>query len=108
MRKTATVMAGFILMVLPACHKGVTGTYRCTGMPDITALTLDSDGTYTSRGSILDHATTGSGKYKADATRVILQGSYTVAGLTRAEPTTIIFDREKNGDLKSLLTACKK
>ena len=37
-----------------------------------------------------------------------LKGSYKVEGLTIAEPSEVIFDREKNGDLKSLLTTCKK
>ena len=108
MRKITIAVVSLTLVVLSGCNRGLTGSYSCTGMPDIISLTLASDGSYTSSGSILGHATTGSGKYKVEPTRVTLQGSYTTEGLTQAEPNMVIFDREKNGVLKSLLTTCKK
>jgi hypothetical protein len=95
-------------MALSGCSKGLVGSYACTGMPDITTLNLASDGTYTSGGMISGHATPGSGKYTSTATQVTLEGTFTVEGLTVVEPNKVIFDRRGNGELKSLLTTCKK
>jgi hypothetical protein len=102
------MFAVILLLALSGCSKGLVGTYRCTGIPDLNALTLESDGSYTSTGDILGHATSGSGKYKADGRRVTLKGSYRVEGLTLNEPNDVVLDRQRNGDLKSLLTTCKK
>jgi hypothetical protein len=102
------ILAGALLLVLAACSKGLAGSYRCAGIPDITTLTLEGDGRYTSTGNILGHAISGAGRYKADARRVRLEGSYKVEGLTLTEPSEVVFDRKRNGDLKSLLTSCKK
>ncbi len=108
MPKAKMILAGAWLLALAACSKGLTGTYACTGIPDISALTLESNGSYTSNGNILGHATPGSGKYKSDARHVTLEGSYRVEGLTVIEPNKVIFDRQSNGDLKSPLTTCEK
>jgi hypothetical protein len=97
-----------LLLALSGCSKGLAGSYVCTGMPDITALTLDSDGRYTSNGSILGHATPGTGQYTADPGHVTLTGSYSVEGLTKVEANKVVFDRQRNGDLESLLTTCKR
>jgi hypothetical protein len=108
LRKMTVLLAIGLAVMASGCRKGVTGTYHCTGMPDIATLTLESDGSYTSDGDILGHATPGSGKYIADAGHVTLEGSYRVEGLTQVEANMVVFDRQKNGDLKSLLTTCKK
>ena len=108
MPKPKLILAGALLLALSGCAKGLAGSYDCTGIPDINSLTLGSDGSYTSTGNIIGHATAGSGRYTSDARQVTLNGSYKVEGLTIAEPSEVIFDREKNGDLKSLLTTCKK
>lgn len=108
MRKVTIVLVGVASLMLAGCSRGLAGSYSCTGMPDIASLTLSSDGSYTSSGSILDHATTGSGTYKVDPRHVTLKGSYKVAGLTQSEPNLVVFDRQKNGVLKSMLTTCKK
>jgi hypothetical protein len=102
------MLAGMLVLALPACSKGLTGSYRCTGIPDLKTLTLDSDGSYTSTGDIMGHATSGLGKYKADARHVTLTGSYKVEGLTLNEPSEVVLDRQGNGQLKSLLTTCRK
>ena len=102
------ILVGAVLLVLSACSKGLEGTYACSGMPDITTLTLEGDGTYTSLGNISGHATPGTGKYTANAQQVTLNGSFKVEGLTIAEPTKVIFDRRPGGELKSLLTSCRK
>jgi hypothetical protein len=106
--KVSLILAGVLLLLLPACAKHVVGTYACSGIPDIDTLILESDGSYTSTGNILGHATPGSGRYKSDGRQVTLEGSYKVEGLTVIEPNKVIFDRQGNGDLKSLLTLCKK
>jgi hypothetical protein len=97
-----------MVVALAGCSKGVAGTYSCTGMPDITSLTLESDGTYSSSGNILGHATSGSGKYTLDPHHLTIDGSYRVDGLTEVEETKVEFDRMQNGQLKSLLTSCAK
>ena len=102
------ILAAAVLLALSGCSRGLVGSYRCTGIPDIQTLTLESDGSYTARGDILGHVTSGSGKYVSTGQQVILEGSYQVEGLTLTEPSKVILDREKNGDLKSLLTTCKK
>lgn len=108
MPRARLTLAGAMLLALAGCSKGLHGSYKCTGIPDITELTLASDGTYTSNGSISGHATPGLGRFTAEAGRVTLKGSYKVEGLTVTEPNEVIFDREKNGDLKSLFTTCRK
>ena len=100
--------AGLMAVTFSACSKGLSGTYSCTGMPDITMLTLDGDGGYTSSGNILGHATSGTGKYTGDPRHVTIDGSYRVEGLTEVQATRVEFDRAKNGQLKSLLTTCTK
>jgi hypothetical protein len=107
-RRTAIVSLGVALTALAGCSRGVTGTYECVGMPDIQSLTLEAGGRYTSKGEIMGHVTSGSGTYKVDAGHVTLEGSYSVEGLTQAEPNKVIFDRLNKGQLKSLLTTCKK
>ena len=102
------MLAGVLVLALPACSNGLTGTYRCTGIPDLKTLTLESDGRYSSTGDIMGHATAGSGTYKADAHHVTLTGSYRVEGLTVNEPSEVVLDRQGNGQLKSLLTTCRK
>jgi hypothetical protein len=97
-----------VLPVLAGCGTGVTGSYSCAGMPDIATLTLETDGSYTSNGSILGHATPGTGKYTLDPGHVTLAGSYRVEGLTQVEANKVVFDRQSNGELKSLLTTCTK
>src|SRR5579872_3526929 len=108
MRNAKAILAGALLLALPGCSKGLAGTYACTGMPDINSLTLESDGSYTSTGSISGHATPGTGKYIANAQQVTIEGTFRVEGLTIVEPTKVIFDRQGNGELKSLLTTCRK
>jgi hypothetical protein len=108
MPSARAILAGSLLLILPGCSKGLAGTYACTGMSDINALTLESNGTYASTGSISGHATPGAGKYTANAQQVTIEGTFRVEGLTIAEPTKVIFDRRSNGELKSLLTSCKK
>lgn len=108
MSRTRLILAGAMLLAFAACSKGLHGSYKCTGIPDITELTLKSDGSYRSNGSISGHATPGSGRFKADANQITLKGSYQVEGLTVTEPNEVIFDREKNGDLNSLLSTCRK
>jgi hypothetical protein len=107
-RKSGLVLAVTLSLVASGCSKGVSGSYVCTGIPDITSLTLEAGGSYTSNGNILGHATPGSGTYTFDAHRLTLEGSYGVDGLTLTEPNKVIFDRQTNGDLKSLLSSCKK
>jgi hypothetical protein len=106
--RASLILAAAALLALAACSKGLHGAYACTGIPDINALTLKSDGSYTSNGNILGHATPGSGKFTYDARQVTLEGSYKVEGLTVTEPNKVIFDRQRNGDLKSLFTVCKR
>ena len=109
MRVRMSLMAGLLLAVaLAGCSRGVDGTYSCKGIPDITSLTLESDGSYTSSGSILGHATHGKGRYTLDPRHLTLDGSYRVDGLTEVETTKVEFDRLQNGQLKSLLTSCTK
>jgi hypothetical protein len=108
MSKAKLIIAGIAVLLLSACSKHVVGTYACSGIPDINTLILESDGGYASKGNIMGHATAGLGRYKSDAHQVMLEGSYTVEGLTVTEPDKVIFDRQSNGDLKSLLTLCKK
>ena len=108
MPKTRMILIGGAVLLLSACSKHVVGSYACTGIPDINTLTLESDGSYTSGGNIMGHATAGTGRYKSDAHQVTLEGSYTVEGLTVTEPDKVIFDRLGNGDLKSILTTCRK
>jgi hypothetical protein len=108
LRKTMVLLAMGVAVMASGCRKGVEGSYRCIGMPDISTLSLESDGSYTSNGNILGHATPGSGKYIVNGGQVTLEGSYRVEGLTQIETNMVVFDRQKNGDLKSLLTTCKK
>jgi hypothetical protein len=108
MPKARMTLAVTAILLLSACSKHVVGTYACSGIPDINTLILESDGSYTSGGNILGHATAGVGRYKSDVHQVTLEGSYTVEGLTVSEPDKVILDRLSNGDLKSPLTLCKK
>ena len=108
MRNVRAIVAGALLVTLPGCSRGLAGAYVCTGMPDINSLTLESDGTYTATGSISGHATPGAGKYTSNAQQVTIEGTFRVEGLTIVEPTKVIFDRRGNGELKSLLTTCRK
>jgi hypothetical protein len=102
------MLAGVTALMLSGCSASARGTYDCTGIPGLSRIELHADGSYVSEGDMLGHEASGAGTYTADAKRLRLSGTDSVEGLSASNPTSMEFEREENGDLKWIVSTCKR
>ena len=112
------ILAGAIVpvLLLCGCGRSVVGKYQCDGIPGMASLELRADGTSAYSGDILDHRVVGTGTYTADGAHVTVKSDAKTFGKTASDANTVLderkdettFDKQGNGDLKWILSTCKK
>ena len=112
-RMGLAVLPMAVLLALAGCGgQSVAGKYQCDGIPGSDILILGTDGTAVQEGVMLDHAMMGTGTYKQDGDRITV----TITSLTADGAKTdipqdrqqTVFEVQSDGDLKWILSTCKK